>query len=54
MDMRTQAPMLFSLQQILRLLELNLFERRSLIELLDLRHRPPTDPPPRQLEFVWR
>lgn len=42
----------WSLQQILRLLQLNLFERRSLLELFTTQSRPP-DPPVRQLCWQW-
>jgi putative transposase len=42
----------WSLQQILRVLQLNLFERRSLLELFTTQSQPP-DPPVRQLCWQW-
>jgi len=42
----------WSLQQILRVLQLNLFERRPLLELFTVGLKPP-DPPARQLQLAW-
>ena len=42
----------WSLQQILRVLQLNLFERRALLELFTTQSQPP-DPPVRQLCWQW-
>jgi len=42
----------WSLQQILRVLQLNLFERRPLLEVLDNVPKPPNPPAP-QLQWAW-
>lgn len=42
----------WSLQQILRVLQLNLFERRPLLELFEGQSKPP-DPPVQQLQLGW-
>ena len=42
----------WSLQQILRVLQLNLFERRPLLELFTTQSQPP-DPPVQQLYWRW-
>jgi len=42
----------WSLQQILRVLQLNLFERRPLLELFTTQLQPP-DPPVQQLRWQW-